>query len=152
MKASFSGAFLNQRVIPDRRSHPTSFISTLRFGGRRKGFRRKGEGSSQYVDCISPRIIVLTFVISFFSSLDAILTFFQLENGASELNPLMRQIIQSGFQSTLIFKSVVVGLIACFLASLQNFKISFYAMYVLATVYVAVLAYHLICIYVAISF
>jgi hypothetical protein len=99
------------------------------------------------VDHLSFRIIVLTFVIFTFSSLDAIFTFINLENGASELNPLMRQIIRSGFQSTLTIKSMVIGLMAWILASHQNFKISFYSMHVLATIYTVVLAYHLICIY-----
>ncbi len=120
LETSSNNAFWNQRVVPDRRSHPTSFVSTLRFGGRRKGFRRKEEGSNQYVDRLSFRTIVLTFAIFTFSSLDAIFTFFHLENGATELNPLMEPIIQSGFQSTLIIKSMVVGLMACFLASHQN--------------------------------
>src|SRR4030042_5738047 len=116
MKPAFNPPFLNQGVIQDRRSRPTSFVSTLRFGGRRKG-----------------------------SALDAISTLLHLENGASELNPLMEQIIQSGFESFFIIKSLGIGLIACFLASHQNFKISFYGMHVSATIYIVLSAYHLAC-------
>jgi hypothetical protein len=54
---------VNQRVIQDRRSHPTPFLSTLAFGGRKKGFRKKGEGQNRYVDRLSLRTIVLTFLI-----------------------------------------------------------------------------------------
>jgi len=147
MKSSFNTPFVNQRVIPDRRSHPTSFISTLKFGGRRKGFRRKEEGRNQYVDHPSFRTIVLTLIIFALSTLDAIFTFALLENGASELNPLMKQIIQSGFQSVLIIKSLGVGLMGCFLAVHQNFKISFYGMHVLATIHVVLLIYHFVCSY-----
>ena len=139
--------FLHQRVIQDRRSGPTSLISTLKFGGRRKSFRRKEEGRNQYVDYPSLRTAVLTLIILTLSILDAILTFAQLENGGSELNPLMEQIIQSGFQSVLIIKSLGVGLMACFLAVHQNFKISFYAMHFLATIHMVLLTYHLACIY-----
>ena len=146
MKPSFSTPFLNQRVIPDRRSHPTSFISTLKFGGRRKGFRRIGERKNQYVDRLSFRTIVLTFIIFIFSTLDAFFTFFHLNNGAIELNPLMNQIIQCGFQTTLVIKSLGVGLMACFLASHQNFKISFYGMHALAAVFLVLLGYHLVCV------
>ena len=62
MKPSFNTTFVNQRVIQDRRSHPTSFVSTLRFGGRRKKFPRDGEGHNQYVDRPSLRTVVLTFI------------------------------------------------------------------------------------------
>ena len=147
MKPSFKTPFLDQRVIQDRRSHPTSFLSTLRFGGRRKSFRRREERRNQYVDHPSLRTIVLTLMIFTLSILDAIFTFMHLENGGSELNPLMEQIIQSGFQSVLIIKSFGVGLMACFLAIHQNFKICFYGMHVLTLIYLVLLANHLVCSY-----
>jgi hypothetical protein len=147
MRPSFNTPFLNQREIQDRRSHPTSFISSLKFGGRRKGFRREGEGQNRYVDCPSIRTIVLIFIILALSILDAIFTFVHLENGASELNPLMRQIMQSSFQSVVIIKSLGVGLICWLLAIHQNLKISFYGMHVLATIYLFLSVYHLACSY-----
>ena len=143
--ASTSPICVNQRVIRDRRSHPTSFLSTLRFGGRREKFRREGEGRNHYVDRPSFRAILLTFIIFILSTLDAVFTIFHLKNGAWELNPLMRQIIQYGFQSVFIIKSLCVGLVACFLAFHQNFRMSFYGMHVLATIYIALLPYHLAC-------
>jgi hypothetical protein len=109
MNPSFDTPFLNQRVIQDRRSRPTSFISILRFGGRRKGFRRKGEDRNRYVDHLSLRTIVLTLIIFTLSILDAVFTFVHLENGGSELNPLMREIIHSNFQPVLIIKSLGSG-------------------------------------------
>lgn len=147
MKSSFNAPFLKQRVIQDRRLHPTSLISTLRFGGRRKDFRRKGEGQNRYVDCPSLRTIVLTLTILALSILDAIFTVILLENGASELNPLMAQLIQSSFQSVLVLKSLGVGLMAYFLAIHQNFKVSFYGMHVLATIHIVLLVYQLTCSY-----
>ena len=143
MKPSFNPPFLNQRLIQDRRSHPTSFTSSLRFGGRRKGFRREGEDRNRYVDCPSVRTITLTFIIFALSTLDAIFTLLHLENGAFELNPLMDQIIKSGFESFFIIKSLGIGLLACFLASHQNFKISFYGLHLSATIYIVLSAYHL---------
>ena len=145
MKPSFNTPFPNQRVIQGRRSHPPSFTSTLKFGGRRKRFRREREDRNRYVDRLSLRTIILTLIIFTLSTLDAIFTFLHLENGASELNPLMEQIIQSGFQSMVIIKSLGIGLIGWFLASHQNFKISFYGMHVLAAIYIILSAYHLAC-------
>ena len=147
MKPSFDASILNQRVIQDRRSHPTSFLSTFKYGGRRKNFRRDGEGRNQYVDRPSSRTIVVTFIIFVLSTLDAVFTTIHLENGGSELNPLMDQIIQNGFQSVMIIKSLGIGLMACFLAAHQNFKIGIYGMHVSAAIYIVLSAYHLACIY-----
>lgn len=137
--------FIDQRVIEDRRSHPTSLVSTLKFGGRRRAFRRKGEGQNRYVDCLSPQTFALTVLIFTLSTLDAIFTLIHLQNGGSELNPFMRQIIQSGLQSFVIIKSVGVGLMGCFLAIHQNFKVSLYGMYALVAIYSVLMAYHLAC-------
>lgn len=145
--ASTSPTFVNQRVIPDRRSHPTSFSSTFKFGGRRKAFRRKGEEQNRYVDCLSLRTYTLTLLIFTLSTLDVIFTFVELKNGASELNPFMRQIIQADFQLALIIKSLGVGLMTCFLAIHQNFKISFYGMHALTAMYLVLMGYHLACTY-----
>jgi hypothetical protein len=145
MNPSFDTPFPSQRVIRDRRSLPTSFISILKFGGRRESFRRIEQGRNQYVDCLSFRTIVLTLIIVTLSTLDAIFTIFHVNNGASELNPLIEQIIGGAFQSMfVIIKSLWTGVIACFLAVHQNFKISFYGMHALATIYVLLLAYHLV--------
>ena len=135
MDPSFNFPFLDQRVIQDRRSQPASFVSVLRIGGRRKAFRRKGEGQNRYVDCLSLHTSALTLSIFFLSTLDAIFTYVQLENGASELNLLMRQIVQTDIQLTFTIKSLGVGLMACFLAIHQNFKISFYGMHVLTAIH-----------------
>ncbi len=145
VKPSFNTPFLDQRVIQDRRSHPTSFISTFKYGGRRKRFRRNGEERNQYVDLPSFRSILLVLMIFALSTLDAVFTIIHLENGAFELNPLMEAIIESGLQSVFIIKSLGIGLIACFLAIHQNFKISFYGMHVSATIYTLLLVYHLAC-------
>jgi hypothetical protein len=144
MKPSFYAPFLNQRVIQDRRSHPTSLRSSFKFGGRRKGFRRTGEGQNRYVDYLSLRTVVLTLIIVTLSTLDALFTIFHLKNGAFELNPLMGLIIQGGYESIfIIIKSLGTGLIACFLAIHQNFKISFYGIQVSAAIYMALSVYHL---------
>jgi hypothetical protein len=132
-------------VIQDRRLRPTSFISALRFGGRRRGFRREGEGRNQYVDRLSLRAISLTSILFALSTLGAMFTRVHLENGASELNPLMEQMIQTDFQSALIIKSLGVGYAACFLAIHQNFKVSFYGMHLLTALYSVLLAYHFAC-------
>ena len=147
MNPSLSTTFPHQRTIQDRRSRPTSFLSALRFGGRRKGFRRKGEGRNRYVDCLSSRTLALTLTIVILSILDVVFTKILLENGATELNPLMAQTVQNNFQFVLILKSLGVGCLASFLAVHQNFKLSFYGMRALAAIHIVLLAYHLMCCY-----
>src|SRR5512143_3675495 len=147
MNPSFNTPFRDQRVTQDRRSRPTSFLSIFKYGGRRKNFRRDGEERNQYVDRPSPRTIVVTFMIFILSTLDAVFTTIHLENGGFELNPVMGQIIRSGFQSVMIIKSPGIGLIACFLAAHQNFRIGLYGMHVSAAIYIALSAYHVACIY-----
>jgi hypothetical protein len=97
------------------------------------------------VDLPSLRTVALTLIIFALSILDAVFTITHLENGAFELNPVMDRIIQSGFQNALLIKSLGAGLMACFLAIHQNFKISFYGMRVLAATHIVLLAYHLAC-------
>ena len=145
MKLSFNTPFLDQRVTQDRRSHRTPFISVFKHSGRRKRFRRKGEERNQYVDHPSFRSVVLVLIIFASSTLDAAFTIIHLDNGAFELNPLMEPILRSGLQSLFIIKSLGIGLIACFLAIHQNFKISFYGMRILATTHIALIVYHLAC-------
>jgi hypothetical protein len=79
MRQSFKTPFMNQRMIQDRRARPTSFLSTLKFGGRRRGFRRKREGRNQYVDRPLLRTIVLAVIIVTLSTLDAIFTICHLK-------------------------------------------------------------------------
>jgi hypothetical protein len=99
------------------------------------------------VDRLSLRTYVLALLIFALSTLDAIFTFINLQMGGVELNPLMRQIIQTDFQLAFIIKSLGVGLVGCFFAIHQNFKISFYGMHALTAIYSVLLAYHLVCSY-----
>jgi hypothetical protein len=99
------------------------------------------------VDRLSLRTFALTLLILTIFALDACLTLLHLQNGGSELNPFMRQIIQSDFQPFVIIKSLGVGFMGCFLAVHQNFKISLYGMYVVTAIYSVLLVYHLAYLY-----
>ncbi len=144
MEPSFGTPCPNRRVIEDRRSKSMSLFSALKWGGQRKSFRRRGEGQNRYVDRLSVRTFVLTLLIFMLSTLDAFFTIIHLQNGGSELNPLMRQIIQSGFEWFILFKSLGIGVLAWLLAIHQNFRISFYGMHLLTAIYSLLLGYHLL--------
>ncbi len=144
MEPLFSTPFPDRRVIEDRRSKSMSLFSALKPGGQRKSFRRRGEGQNRYVDRLSVRAFVLALLIFTLSTLDAFFTMIHLQNGGSELNPLMRQIIQTGFEWFILFKSLGIGILAWLLAIHQNFRISFYGMHVLTAIYSLLLGHHLL--------
>ena len=133
-----------RRLQGDRRRSPTRFLSLFRLCGRRRGFRRQGEGKNQYVDCLMARIVVLTLAVVVFSSLDALFTLLHLESGAEEMNPLMRLALLGGLPVFLGLKTWGTGLGALFLAVHQNFHISWLALHGVAVAYGVLLAYHVL--------
>ena len=144
METSLGIPFPDRRMIGDRRSRSNSFFSALKFGGQRKSFRRRGEGQNRYVDRLSVRTFVLTLLIFILSTLDALFTMVHLQNGGSELNPLMRLIIQSGFEWFFLVKSLGIGVLAWLLAIHQNFRVSFYGLHVLTAIYSVLFVYHFV--------
>jgi hypothetical protein len=54
---------LDRRRHADRRRHPTTLWSTLRWQGRRTSFRRAGEGHQAYVDSLARQTVVLALKI-----------------------------------------------------------------------------------------
>ena len=88
------------------------------------------------------RVVVLTVAIVILSSLDALFTLLHLENGAEEMNPLMRLALLGGLPVFLGLKTWGTSLGALFLAVHQNFHISWLALHGVATAYGILLAYH----------
>jgi Domain of unknown function (DUF5658) len=131
-----------RRWQPDRRAQPTTFWSALRLRGRRRGFRRAGEADRAYVDCPSPRVVVLLFIVVVASVLDALCTLLFLQRGGAEANPLMSLVLSHGEMPFVGIKmaSTVIG--AWFLAAHQYFPLAFGGLHVLAAGYVGLLLIH----------
>jgi hypothetical protein len=87
---------LERRRLADRRTRPTTFVSAIRWKGRRKGFRRAGEGRHAYIDCLARHIGELAVLVCVCSILDALLTLLHLEDGGHEANPLMHVALAYG--------------------------------------------------------
>ena len=136
-----------RRRLADRRARPTSFLSVFRLRGRRRGFRRAGEGRSQYVDCVSGRVAILALAILVFSVLDALFTLLHLEGGAQEINPFMRVALLAGLPVFLGVKTLGTGAGVVFLAIHQLFRISWAALHGVAIAYAALFTYHMILMY-----
>jgi hypothetical protein len=133
---------VERRCLADRRARPTSLRSTLRLWGRRKGFRRVGEGGRAYVDCPSPRVVVLVALIFVGSLLDAYLTLLHLQQGGREMNPLMALALARG---PTVFVGIKMGLTSAgmwVLAAHQQFPLAYKALYGVALGYLGLLGVH----------
>jgi len=131
-----------RRLVTDRRTRPTSLLGSLRFGGRRRGFRREGEERNRYVDQPSKEIVALSLLTVILSVLDALFTLLHLEGGGREVNPIMGLALAAGVSCFLILKVGLTGLGVVFLAIHQNFRLSRIALHGVAMAYSALLAYH----------
>jgi Domain of unknown function (DUF5658) len=132
----------DRRERPDRRARPTTFWSILRFGGRRKGFRRAGEGYKAYVDCPSQRVVALLFIVLGASVLDALCTLLFLQSGGDEANPLMALVLSHGEMPFVGIKMALTGIGAWFLAVHQYFPAASKGLYMLAVGYMGLLFIH----------
>jgi len=135
---------LERRSLTDRRMQPTTFVSAIRWKGRRKDFRRAGEGYHAYVDCLAWRIVGLTILICVSSFLDALLTLLYLEAGGSEANPLMHVALTHGTTLFVVLKLSITCVAAWFLAVHQQFPLAYRGLHGLALGYGVLLAYHLV--------
>jgi len=138
------GRSVERRALPDRRRRPTTLWSSLRWRGRRKGFRRNGEGVNRYVDCPSGRTVILAMTVVVLSLLDALFTLIHLEQGGKEINPIMALVLLLGVPAFLVTKTVLTDLGILCLAAHQNFRLGRLALQGAAGAYSGLLVYHAI--------
>jgi hypothetical protein len=131
-----------RRLLADRRRNPTRIWASLRFGGRRRGFRREGEARNSYVDRPSRDVVALCLITVVLSVLDALFTLLHLEGGGREVNPIMRLAIGGGVSLFLTVKIGLTGFGVLFLAVHEHFRMSRVALHGIALAYSALLAYH----------
>ena len=135
---------LERRRLADRRTRPTTFMSAIRWKGRRKGFRRAGEGRYAYIDCLARHIGELAVLVCVCSILDALLTLLHLEDGGREANPLMHVALAYGTTLFVVLKFSITCAAAWFLAVHQQFPMAYRGLHGLALGYGMLLAYHLV--------
>lgn len=89
--------YFDRRSGKDRRSHDIPEIKSLFIYRRRKKIRRKDDQYKiSYFDQYSPRIFAAIVFILFLSIIDALLTLFLIDSGASEINPIMAYFLKFG--------------------------------------------------------
>ena len=133
-----------RRRLADRRARPTTLWSTLRWRGRRRGFRRAGEAHQAYIDGLSRRTVVLALLFVVGSALDALFTLLHLADGASEANPVMHLALVHGDALFLALKLSITGVSAWVLAAHQFFPLAQSGLYGPVLGYGMVLGYQLL--------
>jgi hypothetical protein len=95
--ASITPLPLERRRGPDRRKHRIPPLRWLLFGGRRQSVRREEDkGCLNICDRYQPRVMITGIAIVVLSILDAVLTLILIENGATEINPVMAFFLRMG--------------------------------------------------------
>ncbi len=139
-----SPADFERRTCPDRRSRPTTLIGALTSRGRRRGFRRDGEGTNAYVDRPSARVVMWVLAILVLSAADAFLTLIHVRAGGGELTPTMHLALLQGETTFVGTKMAVTACGALLLASHQNFTIARRGFQVVLLLYAVLMGYHLV--------
>lgn len=142
MKQQHCSQSSNRRSQLDRRQRPSTWWTSLRFHGRRRGARRAGEGHNTYVDRPTRRVTVLVYLITMFSVLDALFTLLYVNRGGGEANPLMDFAIQLGPTTFLLIKMGLTVLGVTMLALHQNFRAGLRGLYGISCLYILLLGYH----------
>jgi hypothetical protein len=84
---------LEHRTKGDRRQ---SFWQALCYGswhGRRRNNRRLSTPTASYLDWYRPLLFLSAISLYIFSCMDAFITLFLIQQGATELNPVMRLVL-----------------------------------------------------------
>ena len=130
----------DRRSGKDRRSNKIPGIKSLFIYGRRKKIRRQDDKYKiSYFDQYSSALFVAIISILFLNIIDALLTLFLIDRGATEINPIMAYFLNFGpltFMSVkyflicfsiivlLIFNNVFLRKIEIFTRSLFSYAIS----------------------------
>jgi len=81
----------------DRRTNHKARLKYLLFNGRREGIRRDDDRSRIFFfDRYNPKLFAAIIAILMLSIFDALLTLILIDNGSTELNPVMAYFLQHG--------------------------------------------------------
>jgi hypothetical protein len=143
-------SYSEMRSGTDRRRKRGINLRSLGFGGKREHIRRKDDRQKYFsVDRYSPSIFAAIIIILFLSVLDALLTLFLIENGASEVNPIMAYYLNIGPYSFLAVKyglTIIGVLVFLLLRNIYVRPLKIYAgklLYVIVVVFASVVVWQL---------
>lgn len=131
-----------RRILRDRRSHPTDGLSRFTVRGRRKSFRRENDrGKGGYVDRYGPGLLSLLVLILGLNVLDALLTMMILNEGGSEINPVVRSVIHLYGDKFWVWKFFTVSVPLILLCLHSKFRLVMPVLFGIGGVYIAVVLF-----------
>ena len=92
---------------------------------------------------LSRHVVFLVLFLVVCSALDALFTILHIQQGASEINPLMAIALSQGIESFVTVKMSLTGLGALLLAMYRNVQFGLKSLQGLAMIYGMLLVYHL---------
>jgi len=134
--------FIERRRLKDRRVRRMGFADALRWGGRRQGFRRLGEGYNRFVDQPSRSVVFMSIFLVAASACDAYFTLLHLQAGAWEANPLMNAALEQG-EPIFVGAKMALTMLGVFVLSVhQRFFLGGKGLQFLCFFYGSLLIYH----------
>ena len=132
----------DRRILKDRRRHPTHGLSRFALRGRRGNFRRKDDqGTGRYVDRYGPGLLFLLVLILGLNVLDAFLTMLILEDGGSEINPVVCSAIQLYGDRFWVWKFVMVSVPLILLCLHSKFRLVIPVLLGISAIYMTVILF-----------
>lgn len=136
----------DKRIVPDRRKHPTCFVSRYTFiGGRRKIIRRELDRQRYvFVDWYSPQLLITLLCLLILSLLDAYFTLTLIrEHGVAEANPIMAFYLECSDISFITGKFLFTAVSIFIFCLYSNFFITKVSLASSLVIYLVVILYEL---------
>ena len=113
--------------------------------GERRGFRRKKDrGTGGYVDRYNPGLLLLIILILVLNVLDATLTMMILEDGGSEVNPMVRTVIQLYGDRFWVWKFLTVSIPLILLCLHSKFRLVMPVLLGIGAIYITVILFQVL--------
>lgn len=94
----------------DRRTNHKARLKYLLFNGRREGIRREDDRNRVFFfDRYNPKLFAAITAILMLSIFDALLTLILIDNGSSELNPVMAYFLRHGLLPFIVAKYLLTS-------------------------------------------
>jgi hypothetical protein len=120
---TFNTMSAENRLLKDRRSKPTRFISRYTLNGRRRNARRLDEANNYYVDKFESRYLIMVGLVMIFCIMDYGLSFKLFQKGGREMNVLMSSLITNNRVLLLLVKLGLTLICLLFILFHKNFKV-----------------------------
>jgi len=105
----------------DRRTNQKARLKYLLFNGRREGIRREEDSRKVFFfDRYHPKLFAAITAILMLSIFDALFTLILINNGSTELNPVMAYFLQHGLLPFIVVKYILTSIGVVILLIFKN--------------------------------